>query len=155
MFSAQRRARSTWNVVFSGSSSHRAESGWRLLSLDACTCHADVAFLVDVRGGLAERHGTPARSRECDNGQCGVKFLQAPKCSELWHFCLLEKRSMLPPARPCHWWETTGRGRPRGVMAAPGRVRAAPRCVKATNWSSVLNNRCGRHMFSVTGALSA
>ena len=52
----------------------------------ACTCHADVAFLVDVRGAVAERHGTPARSRECDNGHCGVKFLQAPQHSELWHF---------------------------------------------------------------------
>ena len=60
-----------------------------------------------------------------------------------------------PPARPNHWWGTTGRGKPRGFMARPGRVGAAPRCVKATNRSSVLNNRCWRHMFSVTGALSA
>ena len=43
---------------------------------------------------------------------------------------------MLPPARPCHWWETTGRGRPRGFMAAPGRVGAAPLCVKATSYST-------------------
>ena len=38
---------------------------------------------------------------------------------------------MLPPARPYHRWETTGRGRPRGFMAGPGRVGAAPAVCKS------------------------
>ena len=67
-------------------------------------------------------------------------------------------RRSVPCCRPRA--RITGVGR-QGVVGqevswlGQGALGPPPRCVKATNRSSVLNNRCWRHMFSVSGPLSA